>query len=222
MSWIQTFTGKKVFPFAMTPDQVCIEDIAHALALKCRFTGHCKRFYSIAEHSVRVSWLVRPEVQLAALLHDAAEAYLPDFARPLKGKAYFKLNKEPQASAVDKHYFRSESTDDGEHTFKVNLHNTDRFAFVCTGVYSAKSVEASILGVIWSALSVGSFSSASIMFADDILLATEARDLMGPPPEPWALDVPVLPETIEPWTAEKAEQEFLRVYRGLTREKAAV
>ena len=88
--WIQTFTGKKISPLDMDPSQVDIRDIAHALANKCRYTGHCEPFYSVAEHSVRVSNLLPPDLALAGLLHDAAEAYLPDVAAPIKSMVLFR------------------------------------------------------------------------------------------------------------------------------------
>lgn len=66
------------------PDSIRINDIAWALSHLCRFTGHTKAFYSVAEHSVRTMWHAGPGFELEALLHDATEAYLGDVSSPLK------------------------------------------------------------------------------------------------------------------------------------------
>lgn len=86
---IITSSGSTVDLLNFTPEMVSLEDIAQSLSLTCRYNGHIPSFYSVAEHSVRVSqWLYSAghdeDVQLAGLLHDAAEAYVGDMVRPLK------------------------------------------------------------------------------------------------------------------------------------------
>lgn len=84
---IETWRGH-YFDFAdPRAEDVKIEDIAHALSQTCRFGGHTRRFYSVAEHALFVHDLVRPAapaVLLAALHHDSHEAYLGDVPTPLK------------------------------------------------------------------------------------------------------------------------------------------
>lgn len=82
--WMQTFNGRQFWPLDPRPEEICIEDIAHALSMQCRYAGHCLRFYSVAEHSVLLSRAVSHDNRLWALLHDASEAYLVDLPRPVK------------------------------------------------------------------------------------------------------------------------------------------
>ena len=82
---IVTYTGKLFDIFNPKPDLVCIEDIAHSLANQCRYTGHTKVFYSVAQHSVQMATSAELKGDpLVRLLHDAAEAYFGDIASPLK------------------------------------------------------------------------------------------------------------------------------------------
>jgi hypothetical protein len=82
--WMCTFSDVRYWPADPRPDEVKIIDIAHALSMLCRYTGHVKKFYSVAEHSVLVSMVVPEELALVGLLHDATEAYINDLSRPLK------------------------------------------------------------------------------------------------------------------------------------------
>jgi 5'-deoxynucleotidase YfbR-like HD superfamily hydrolase len=81
---IITKSGKKIDLLQPDPQEFSISDIAHALSHLCRFTGHTRRFYSVAQHSLMVSELVPQALAKEALLHDAAEAYIGDVSTPLK------------------------------------------------------------------------------------------------------------------------------------------
>jgi len=81
---IITFTGELIDVFNLDPEKVHIEDIAHALANQCRWGGHSRLFYSVAEHSIRCQRYVMQKHELAALMHDSAEAYLYDICSPIK------------------------------------------------------------------------------------------------------------------------------------------
>lgn len=90
---ICTYTGVEFFPFEPKADAIHLRDMAHALALKTRFTGHTLLFYSVAQHCVLVSWWLESQYgsrELAqwGLVHDAYEAYMPDIASPVKGSVF--------------------------------------------------------------------------------------------------------------------------------------
>ncbi len=80
-----TYTGKTIDLEDVRAEDICIQDIAHALSNLCRYTGHTSSFYSVAEHCVLLSKAENmPGTPLARLLHDAVEAYLGDVIGPLK------------------------------------------------------------------------------------------------------------------------------------------
>jgi hypothetical protein len=88
-NYIETYTGKKFYVLDPHVDDISLVDIAHALSMSCRYTGHCREFYSVAEHSVHVSNMLEAaeydkEICMWGLLHDASEAYLADIASPVK------------------------------------------------------------------------------------------------------------------------------------------
>jgi len=162
--WIQTFTGRRVHPLDPNPDEIDLKDIAHALSLQCRFAGHCREFYSVAEHSVRVARALPENLKRWGLLHDAAEAYLNDITRPVKS----------------------------------------RFP-------DYRKFEDLLLEAVGLRFNLGPGPSDEIMHMDNVVLATEARDLLGPAPDMWSPLPEPLPQKIEPWNWRDAEDRFLAV-----------
>lgn len=110
-------------------EEVQIEDIAHGLSLQCRYAGHCKRFYSVAEHSVLVSYLVRPENALYGLLHDASEAYISDIPSPFKSLLpdYHSLEENVQSRILNKFNLLSGYTEEVRH----DIHENDMALLIC-------------------------------------------------------------------------------------------
>ncbi|UWF51962.1 phosphohydrolase [Pseudomonas sp. N3-W] len=84
MSQILTASGKRFDLYEPDADLIDPRDIAHSLAHLCRFNGHTREFYSVAQHSCMVADMVPETDKLAALLHHAAEAYVGDMVQPLK------------------------------------------------------------------------------------------------------------------------------------------
>jgi hypothetical protein len=93
--WIQTLDGHAFNLLVPDPAHISVRTISVVLSRLCRFSGHCRQFYCVADHSVRVCQLVmdqhpnRPDLALAALLHDAHEAFsgFGDVCRPAKSLA---------------------------------------------------------------------------------------------------------------------------------------
>lgn len=87
--WMQTVSGVAYYPFDPRVVDVRTTDIRHALSHVCRYGGHCKRFYSVLEHSILVAeWLELQgydrRVVFEGLCHDFTEAYLIDMPQPIK------------------------------------------------------------------------------------------------------------------------------------------
>lgn len=174
--WLQTYSGMKFTPLNPKVEQIDIIDIAHALSHLCRFGGHIRSFYSVAEHSVRCCWETSPEFRLAALLHDASEAYLVDVPRPIKRYLgnYVELEAQIQRVVGEKFGIDPEL-----------------------------------------------FSHPEIKRVDNLLLVTEARDLLGVNARTeWGYDFDPLPISITPYGNPKST--FLHVFNGLVPERHRV
>lgn len=132
--YISTYTGR-FWPLDPRASEVSIKDIAHSLAMQCRYAGHGNRFYSVAEHSVHIARNVPPRDRLAGLLHDAPEAYLVDVPRPVKRElAGYKAAEERVWLAVSAAFGLSPFIPDSVHDADAriicdemdqNMHETD-------------------------------------------------------------------------------------------------
>lgn len=183
---IATYSDRGIRPLDPDPDDIDIVDIAHALSNQCRFTGHTKKFYSVAQHSVLVSEYIErefisvdgPGYELEGLLHDASEAYLSDIARPVK-----------QTEPLKTVYHEAEE--------RLSRAIAERFGLVYP------------------------FPPA-VTEADNVLLVTEARDLMHGV-EKWSAEyrkISPLPSVITPWTPAEARARFLWRFNMLSRMQA--
>lgn len=194
-AWILTYTGREFWPLDPRAEDVFIEDIAHALALTCRFTGHCREFYSVAQHSVLCSHYVADHggdtgTQLAALLHDASEAYLPDVARPIKDLIL----------VVDEEAYNGRKS--------LRKAEDALLDMIITGLHANCYFE---------------LSSKLLKRADVALLLAERRDLLPAHSHDWAKAlgaqaVPPWKDTILPWSPMHAEERFLAEFARLMKE----
>jgi hypothetical protein len=187
--WQQTYTGRIVYPLDPRPEDIDIRDIAHALSHQCRFGGHSRFHYSVAQHSLAVHELIHcyegneppddlPEdtddiwvsYELTALLHDASEAYLIDVPRPLKPSLpEYKTAEEAWEKAIAERY-------------KL--------------IYPMPK---------------------TVKWADNAVLAAERDALFGVQAQPWAPlpEPPTSIRVIRRMTPEDAEAEFLTQFYSL-------
>jgi hypothetical protein len=166
--WMQLASGRAFYPLDPRPEEIHIEDIAAALSKLCRYGGHCKRFYSVAEHSVLMARAAPDGLHLAALLHDASEAYLSDVIRPIKA------------------------------------HLTNY-----------RTIETELERAIAKRFCIAHPMPAGVKALDERIIADERDQAMLPAPQAWSQWTPVPPlgVTLQFWTPEKAEFEFLAAFR---------
>jgi hypothetical protein len=180
LAWTNTFSGKVCYPLIPEKTDYCIEDIAHSLSMQCRWNGHCTFFYSVAQHSCYAHDLIgnlAPFCGADALMHDAAEAYLSDVPRPIKGHlgGYKALEERTEKIIYEKFNIYSTST------------TKHYVAIIDTQLLTRekKLIVNSAQNMTWG------FEDVDTSFIDQAL------------------------PTIERWSPERAEEEFLTRYRNL-------
>lgn len=102
-SYIVTYSGRQLFYDDPGPG-ICIEDIAHGQSNLCRWSGQCRVFYSVAQHSVLCSQLGDSRTAMRKLFHDGSEAYYGDINKPLKnllGPQFSLIEKRLEAAIWD-------------------------------------------------------------------------------------------------------------------------
>lgn len=178
--WLQTFSKKTIDVFEPDPNQIDIIDIAISLSRQCRFNGHTKEFYSVAEHCVHVSEITSTKGPgfiwgnaMFGLLHDASEAYLTDLPRPVKV--------------------------------------TDEMA-------KYRVIEQELQSVIYHKFGCVGREPELIKRCDNMMLATEALQLMFPAPDGkiWELNEDPIPNfELHCWSPTEACKEFLDRFKSL-------
>lgn len=81
--YIHTISGR----FYLHDPRFDAGDMAHSMSMLCRFNGHTRRFYSVAEHCLLVAMLMHDVTggdPFEGLMHDACESYLSDIPTPFK------------------------------------------------------------------------------------------------------------------------------------------
>lgn len=187
--WIQSLEGRQVFPRELKVEQVgSIEEIAHALAGKFRFTCQTQKRYSVAEHCVRGSRLLPPAFAGAFLLHELSEVYLPDIAGPLKPFVYVDV--------------------EGGGTMKggglISWTELERrHTHVMLEALNLASLEPLVY-------------SPEIKAMDWAMLAMEKRDLWDTEPAPWGLPHPAATDNLQfVWDPITAASAFVARFREL-------
>lgn len=90
MHSLQTYSGKFMWPLDPHVDEIDYISVARGLSTECRYGNQSPYPYPVAWHSVALSHVVPPEFAQAALVHDAAEAYVKDIPRPIRRQEPFK------------------------------------------------------------------------------------------------------------------------------------
>lgn len=122
--WMVTATGREIDLNDIEPSDIDFRDIAHALSHLCRFNGHCKYFYSVAQHSVGVADQLPHDMRPYGLLHDAHEAYMGDIIRPLKNLAQTNTLIDLQ-HRLDAAIFKKAGLQPPSHEIKVEVRHAD-------------------------------------------------------------------------------------------------
>jgi hypothetical protein len=130
--WMMFRYGGPLQLLELTPEQVDIRDITHGLAQINRFNGQSAIPISVLWHSLMVMQLCAaedPATRLEALFHDAGEAYVGDWIRPLR--SVMKGRPVELRDKIQKTVFEAAGLPDRSATLSEAVHRADNIMLRC-------------------------------------------------------------------------------------------
>jgi len=189
---IATFSGKFIEPLNPKWEDLDVIDIAHGLSNICRYGGQSSEFYSVAQHSVYVSYNCGEDA-LNGLLHDGSEAYLGDVPRPIKHTPQYSFYRDVEE--VLQTMIFQKFGEDGEYTWTTGG--------MCSCDYETKAVKNADNQVL---LVEQQHLFAKPFGREGLKLAWSDMKYQNAP----------LLDCFKPWTPRIAEQRFMDRFRELT------
>ncbi len=182
--WIETVTGKRVNPLELKAEDIDIADIAGPLSRICRFVGQCRRFYSVEQHCIHVADLVEGEMMKQIGSDDAWKqvGHIEEVNRTCLAAL---LHDSPEAYTND-------------------ISRPVKYA-----IKGFKEIENKIMGIVMQKYGCIGVDWALIKKADNIMLATEALQLMPSKGDGWYLPEPPLDHDIPTLSFEEVENFFM-------------
>lgn len=172
-------SGRVVSLASPTSDMIDLGDIAHGLSILPRFNGQVYRIsnpVNVAQHSIIVArmvaaaWSLRygqrcpPHIELAALLHDAAEAYIGDRSTPVKEAC-------PQLRELESRVWRAIAEHFGiSATIPIEIDECDRAALLIEAAH-CRTPDDQGVGLLADGLAACDWREEFIAYADDLMMA---------------------------------------------------
>lgn len=202
MSWMQTISGGRFDLNDPDANPMPLRDAVHALGMLCRYNGHVRRFYSVAEHCCLVhDALARdcpdePRLHLAGLVHDLHEAMgIGDIIHPMK-QATRSMTPEGEAPSATVERLMADMV-------------AERFGLLTDHVLHREVGRGTPLDA--RLILEGRSRARRVKQYDLRILLDERAALMVPSPAPWVVDeMEPLGVDIQTWSPARASWEYLR------------
>lgn len=206
--WIQTFSQLAWDLERPKPDLIRVEDIANSLAYQCRFYGHVKHHYSIAQHSILVHDIC-PFKEVASM-HDAPETWTGDVAKPLKSLLANYGIQFVMGHLPSDWYTRIALHVPAPVLFQLNMSRHRSYEALEKKHWTAVATR--------FGLKVTSEVRAAVVKADLEMLRAEAKQLLPGGPLPGFLAIQGVEDVklkIRKWSPDRAKREFLALLKKL-------